>query len=398
MTPIIHCSAGNISVLPRTTVVPWKEIQLSRCCLTGKHTRVASLSRRCLLPQSSLQLFRIYGKSYHLKQGSRNHIFAAVGTNVTVEDSNSSAPEEAEEVTETPAVSVGPNDPAQGSAVATSKVRDKRTRPARKSEMPPVKTEELVPGASFVGKVRSIQPFGAFIDFGAFTDGLVHVSRMSEGYVKDVGSIVSVGQEVKVRIVEVNMENGRIALTMRDGSDTNKSQQRKEASTSGSDDKPKPNKRNASRTDQRRADIQKTSKFVKGQVLDGTVKNQTRSGAFISLPESEEGFLPISEESEGFDSILGNTSLQVGQEVSVRVLRISRGKVTLTMKKEQDVELLNEQLNLGVEDVVATNPFQVAFRKNKEIAAFLDEREKTQKASEISKQIGGSIDEVKGKA
>ncbi|KAJ0975359.1 hypothetical protein J5N97_017324 [Dioscorea zingiberensis] len=376
----------------RTTIVPGKEIQLSRCHLAGKRIRVASPSRRFLLPQSSLQLFQIYGRSYRLKHGSRNQILAAVGADVTIEDPNSAASEEAE-ITEPPPVPIGTNDPAQGSAVATSKAKDKRPRPARKSEMPPVKNEELVPGASFVGKVRSVQPFGAFVDFGAFTDGLVHVSQMSEGYVKDVGALVSVGQEVKVRIVEVNMESGRISLTMRDGNDANKSQQRKDASTIGSSDKPKPNRRNASRSNQQRDDVQKTSKFVKGQVLDGTVKNQTRSGAFITLPEGEEGFLPISEESEGFDSILGNTSLQIGQEVNVKVLRISRGKITLTMKKEQDVELLNMQLNQGVDDV-ATNPFQLAFRKNKEIAAFLDEREKAQKASETSKPIGGSVDEV----
>ncbi|KAJ0975347.1 hypothetical protein J5N97_017312 [Dioscorea zingiberensis] len=352
----------------RTTIVPGKEIQLSRCHLAGKRIRVASPSRRFLLPQSSLQLFQIYGRSYRLKHGSRNQILAAVGADVTIEDPNSAASEEAE-ITEPPPVPIGTNDPAQGSAVATSKVKDKRPRPARKSEMPPVKNEELVP------------------------DGLVHVSQMSEGYVKDVGALVSVGQEVKVRIVEVNMESGRISLTMRDGNDANKSQQRKDASTIGSSDKPKPNRRNASRSNQQRDDVQKTSKFVKGQVLDGTVKNQTRSGAFITLPEGEEGFLPISEESEGFDSILGNTSLQIGQEVNVKVLRISRGKITLTMKKEQDVELLNMQLNQGVDDV-ATNPFQLAFRKNKEIAAFLDEREKAQKASETSKPIGGSVDEV----
>ncbi|MFS7935095.1 putative translation elongation factor EFTs/EF1B, S1 domain, nucleic acid-binding protein [Helianthus anomalus] len=91
-----------------------------------------------------------------------------------------------------------------------------RSRPVREGEMPPMKDEELVLGATFTGKVRSIQPFGAFVDFGAFTDGLVHVSQLSDGYVKDVSSVVSVGQEVKVKLVEANIETGRITMTMRE--------------------------------------------------------------------------------------------------------------------------------------------------------------------------------------
>ncbi|WVZ11164.1 hypothetical protein V8G54_015694 [Vigna mungo] len=86
----------------------------------------------------------------------------------------------------------------------------KRSRPVRKSEMPPVKNEDLIPGASFTGKVKSVQPFGAFVDFGAFTNGLVHISMLSDNYVKDVASVVSIGQEVKVKLIEVNNESRRI--------------------------------------------------------------------------------------------------------------------------------------------------------------------------------------------
>ncbi|KAG8656941.1 hypothetical protein MANES_03G024100v8 [Manihot esculenta] len=238
--------------------------------------------------------------------------------------------------------------------------------------MPTVKNEDLIPGAKFTGKIRSIQQFGAFVDFGAFTDGLVHVSRLSDSFVKDVGNVVSVGQEVTVKLVEVNMETGRISLTMRESDITNKPQERVDSpGTSG--DKPKPARRNTPKPSQRKE--VKSSKFVKGQDLDGTVKNLTRSGAFISLPEGEEGFLPASEESEdGLLNMTGGSSLQVGQEVNVRVLRVARGQVTLTMKKEEDNDF-DLEVSQGVVHV-ATNPFVLAFRKNKDIAAFLDEREK----------------------
>ncbi|GJW63052.1 nucleic acid-binding, OB-fold protein [Tanacetum coccineum] len=216
-----------------------------------------------------------------------------------------------------------------------------RSRPVRKSDMPPVKDEELVPGASFTGK-------------------------LSDGYVKDVANVVSVGQEVKVKLVEENIETGRIALTMRENE-----------SASGGDSS-RPPRKTGQGSGPRRNEGRKTTKFVKGQDLDGTVKNLTRSGAFINLPEGEEGFLPQSEEAdEGFGSLMGDgSSLEVGQEVKVRVLKIARGQVTLTMKKDEDAKAFDSKLQGKV--FTATNPFLVAFRQNKDIASFLDEREKVE--------------------
>ncbi|XP_047328520.1 polyprotein of EF-Ts, chloroplastic-like [Impatiens glandulifera] len=223
-----------------------------------------------------------------------------------------------------------------------------KTRPA-------VKKEDLVIGAVFTGKVKSIQPFGAFIEFGAFTDGLVHVSQLSDSFVKDVSSVVSIGQEVTVKLLEVNLETKRISLTMREGDEMDKKQQPK--------------------YDQKRNDVKKTSKFVKGQDLEGTVKNLTKSGCFISLPDGEEGFLPSSEEAdEGIVNLMGGSSLEVGQNVRVRVLRLMRGQVTLTMKKDEDGEELDVKLKGQSVVHKATNPFMLAFLQNKEIAAFMDEK------------------------
>ncbi|KAL2463961.1 elongation factor Ts family protein [Forsythia ovata] len=221
--------------------------------------------------------------------------------------------------------------------------------------MPPVKNEELIPGATFTEKVRSIhQPFGAFVDFGAFTDGLVH----------DVGSVVSIGQEVTVRLIEVNTETGRISLTMRESDVASK----KDALVGN--DKSRPPRKFSQKSNQ------KSSKFVKGQNLEGTVKNLTRAGAVISLPEGDEGFLPVSEEpDESFRNVMGETSLEVGQKVSVRVLRFSRGQVTLTMKNEEAAAELDSKLNQGVVHT-STNPFVLAIRGNEDISAFLDEIEK----------------------
>ncbi|XP_010526456.1 PREDICTED: uncharacterized protein LOC104804019 [Tarenaya hassleriana] len=369
-TPAIPSSIGNVSLIPRATFSLKTSDCSVKCGISRKPGKQSLSSLRVVLPLStSLRLFPAYARQYVLHPRFRT---SATGTDVVVEEQDSSAADE-----NSGGEPVEASEKSEESPATTSQSR--RARMGRKSEMPPVKNEELVPGVTFTGKVRAIQPFGAFVDFGAFTDGLVHVSQLSDNFVKDVSSVVSIGQEVKVRLVEADFDAGRISLSMRENDDTPKRQ-------SGSD-KPRPPRKNPSKTSQRKEDL-KTSKFMKGQMLEGTVKNLTRSGAFISLPEGEEGFLPTAEEADdGLGSMMGSSSLQAGQEVSVRVLRISRGQVTLTMKSE-DGDKFDETLNEGVV-YTATNPFVLAFRKNKDIASFLDKR-----AEEVEKEAAEKPEET----
>ncbi|XP_010249632.1 PREDICTED: uncharacterized protein LOC104592125 isoform X2 [Nelumbo nucifera] len=382
MTFVIPCSISSVALIPATPFISRKNNRITRFNFLRKSSEQTSFSHKLFLPLSrQVSLFPKFRHGFSAPHGSRCHILAAAGTEVAIEEPDSSiAAEDADGTSDVPSSTVEASEAPSPTTTATPDAQSKRTRSSRKSEMPPVKNEDLVPGATFTGKVRSIQPFGAFVDFGAFTDGLVHVSRLSDSFVKDVAKFVSVGQEVKVRLVEANIETGRISLTMRDSDDIDKLQQWKDVPAGG--DKQKPPRRSATKS--KRDGVQKTSKFVKGQDLEGTVKNLTRAGAFISLPEGEEGFLPTAEEAdEGFGNIMGGSSLQVGQEVSVRVLRITKGQVTLTMKKEEGADELNSKLSQGVVHT-ATNPFVLAFRKNKDIAAFLDEREKVQQSVNTS--------------
>ncbi|XP_013596647.1 PREDICTED: uncharacterized protein LOC106304797 [Brassica oleracea var. oleracea] len=328
-----------------------------KCCFSrkaGKH--IPPSTQRLVLPLStSLKLFPTHGRHFVLHPHR---------TRATTETDLVAAAVEGQDSPPVPETDA--NDKSDDSAPPAAPTSRGTARPGRKSEMPAVKNEELVAGATFTGKVRAIQPFGAFIDFGAFTDGLVHVSQLSDTFVKDVASVVSIGQEVKVRLVEADIEAKRISLTMRSNDDPPKRQ------SGGGDNKPRPG---GKRGGQKKEDGF-SSKYVKGQMLDGTVKNLTRSGAFITIGEGEEGFLPTNEEADdGIGSMMmgGGSSLQAGQEVKVRVLRIARGRVTLTMKEEDDGKF-DETLSQGVVHT-ATNPFVLAFRKNEEIAAFLDKRE-----------------------
>ena len=74
--------------------------------------------------------------------------------------------------------------------------------------------KDLVPGMELTGTVRNVIDFGAFVDIGVHQDGLVHISRMSDRFIRHPSEAVSVGDVVKVWVVEVDEKKKRIALTM----------------------------------------------------------------------------------------------------------------------------------------------------------------------------------------
>ena len=78
-----------------------------------------------------------------------------------------------------------------------------------------LKIEDLVPGMELQGTVRNVIDFGAFVDIGIKSDGLVHISQLSEGYVKHPMDVVSVGDNVTVWVLNVDLKKGRVGLTMR---------------------------------------------------------------------------------------------------------------------------------------------------------------------------------------
>ena len=75
--------------------------------------------------------------------------------------------------------------------------------------------KDLKPGMLLEGTVTNVAQFGAFVDVGVHQDGLVHVSQLANRFVKDAHEVVKTGDIVKVRVVEVDLARGRIALTMK---------------------------------------------------------------------------------------------------------------------------------------------------------------------------------------
>jgi uncharacterized protein len=77
--------------------------------------------------------------------------------------------------------------------------------------------EHLQPGMTLEGVVTNVANFGAFVDIGVHQDGLVHVSRLADRFVKDPRDVVKAGDIVRVKVIEVDLKRRRVALTMRLG-------------------------------------------------------------------------------------------------------------------------------------------------------------------------------------
>ena len=75
--------------------------------------------------------------------------------------------------------------------------------------------KDLTPGMILKGTVRNVIDFGAFVDIGVHQDGLVHISQMSERYIKHPLEVVSVGDIVEVKVMSVDLKKQRIQLTMK---------------------------------------------------------------------------------------------------------------------------------------------------------------------------------------
>ena len=75
--------------------------------------------------------------------------------------------------------------------------------------------KDLKPGMELKGTVRNIVDFGAFVDIGVHQDGLVHISQLSDRFVKHPLDVVKVGDIVTVYVLEVDVKREKIALSMR---------------------------------------------------------------------------------------------------------------------------------------------------------------------------------------
>lgn len=92
-------------------------------------------------------------------------------------------------------------------------IRDELPPPMLRTDI--MEMSDLLPGMELKGTVRNVVDFGAFVDIGVHQDGLVHISELSEKYVRHPSDIVKVGDVVTVYVLKVEVDKKRISLSMR---------------------------------------------------------------------------------------------------------------------------------------------------------------------------------------
>ena len=91
--------------------------------------------------------------------------------------------------------------------------REEMPKPILRTDV--LEMKDLTPGMILKGTVRNVIDFGAFVDIGVHQDGLVHISQMTNKFIKHPLEVVSVGDIVDVQVISVDLERKRIQLTMR---------------------------------------------------------------------------------------------------------------------------------------------------------------------------------------
>ena len=161
--------------------------------------------------------------------------------------------------------------------------------------------EKLKVGDMITGKVSGLTSYGAFVNLGG-ADGLIHISELSWDRINNVSDMLTVGDEVRVKVIKLDPELSRISLSLRQLSD----------------------------------DPWDTieDRFPPGKVVDGEVTKTKKYGAFLQIADGVEGLLHISELS--WDHVERTEDiLKIGEEVKVMVLSADRARRRISLSLRQ---------------------------------------------------------------
>lgn len=171
----------------------------------------------------------------------------------------------------------------------------------------------IYPGAELTGRVKTLTPFGAFVDLGGL-DGLLHISEMSRRRVTDPKEVVSVGQEVHVKVIKVENDGKRISLSMKDFENDPW------------------------------ADV--AERYVAGTPFTGKIVRSTDFGFFIEVEPGLDGLVHVSQLPLGIKA--NDPSVGIGQSVSGWV---------------REVDASKRRLSLSLREVAINDPWETAAQK-----------------------------------
>jgi small subunit ribosomal protein S1 len=179
--------------------------------------------------------------------------------------------------------------------------------------------DELQEGEVHTGRVTSLADFGAFVNING-ADGLVHLSELSWDRISHPKEILEVGQEVKVKVINIDSERKRIGLSLRALSD-----------------------------DPWRSRIEK---FSVGQLVEGVITRLTKFGAFARLESDIEGLIHISEISENRIEHPKEV-LKEGEVVALRIIRIDpeQHRIGLSLRKVDSAAFADKDFKLLAQEI-----------------------------------------------
>jgi small subunit ribosomal protein S1 len=196
-------------------------------------------------------------------------------------------------------------DDIRGNIVVSRRlVIEGKRRKAREEVLSKIKVNDILDGV-----VKNITDYGAFIDFGDF-DGLLHLTDISWHKVRHPSEFLTIGQEVKVKVIKCDEKNKRISLGMK------QLQQNPWESIE--------------------------ERFPVGRIVKGTVTNVTNYGAFVEIESGIEGLVHVSEISWTKNSNNPNKDLAPNQEIDVMIL---------------DINSKNHRISLGIKQCIK-NPWE----------------------------------------
>jgi small subunit ribosomal protein S1 len=215
--------------------------------------------------------------------------------------------------------------------------------------------DRLQPGEVVVGKISNIVDFGAFVDLEGI-DGLIHISELSWSHVNHPSEVVAIGDEVKIKVLDIDRDRQRISLGLKQ---TQEDPWQRVVST-----------------------------YRSGDVLEGTVTKVVSFGAFVEILDGVEGLVHISELA---DHHVENPAevVELGANMNVKILEIDeeRRRLSLSIKRVEGQNMLLKDLGAAI---------QAASGSDEEAEADVVEAEAAEEevAPEVEAEVAEAIAEV----
>ena len=208
---------------------------------------------------------------------------------------------------------------------------------------------DLVVGKTYDGGVVSITDFGAFVNVGCASDGLLHISQISTEFVRSVAEAVQVGQIMPVRVLSVDNERKKFSVTaIPEGAQPSGGRSRDNEDYEGGgggegrrQEPPRQARAQKQGGDRRRAANREPCPVNANDVVSGPISSIAPFGVFVDIGSGYTGMLHSSQIKLPEGVVDHMRHYTEGDTIEVRVLSVQRGgeKVSLTMKSEAEIAL-----------------------------------------------------------